>query len=70
MPSERRTGLAPPEWKSLCAEARSSGAGAPTANRITLLRNAIGDGIVDRRTIFLESRTRPLASCWSEAIFT
>jgi glucose/arabinose dehydrogenase len=36
-----------------------AGAGAPTANRITLLRDADGDGIVDRRTIFLEQLNSP-----------
>jgi glucose/arabinose dehydrogenase len=36
-----------------------AGAGAPTANRITLLRDADGDGVVDRRTIFLEKLNSP-----------
>jgi glucose/arabinose dehydrogenase len=39
------TGLAHPRW--------------PSANRITLLRDADGDGVVDLRTVFLENLNSP-----------
>jgi glucose/arabinose dehydrogenase len=36
-----------------------AGAGVPSANRITLLRDADGDGVVDSRSIFLEGLHSP-----------
>jgi glucose/arabinose dehydrogenase len=36
-----------------------AGAGVPSANRITLLRDANGDGVVDLRTVFLEDLNSP-----------
>ncbi|WP_152529113.1 PQQ-dependent sugar dehydrogenase [Stutzerimonas azotifigens] len=36
-----------------------AGAGVPSANRIALLRDADGDGRVDRRTVFLEGLNSP-----------
>lgn len=36
-----------------------AGAGVPSANRITLLRDANGDGIVETRTVFLQGLNSP-----------
>jgi glucose/arabinose dehydrogenase len=36
-----------------------AGAGVPSANRITLLRDADGDGVVDQRTVFLDDLSSP-----------
>jgi glucose/arabinose dehydrogenase len=36
-----------------------AGAGVPSANRITLLRDADGDGVVDQRTVFLDHLNSP-----------
>ena len=36
-----------------------AGANAPTANRITLLRDANGDGVAETRTVFLEGLNSP-----------
>jgi glucose/arabinose dehydrogenase len=36
-----------------------AGAGVPTANRITLLRDRDGDGVVDTRSVFLEGLNSP-----------
>jgi glucose/arabinose dehydrogenase len=36
-----------------------AGAGVPSANRITLLRDADGDGVVDQRTVFLDDLNSP-----------
>ena len=38
---------------------RKAGAGSPTANRITLLRDANGDGVAEIRTVFLEGLNSP-----------
>jgi glucose/arabinose dehydrogenase len=38
---------------------KKAGAGTPTANRITLLRDADGDGIAETRTVFLEGLNSP-----------
>jgi glucose/arabinose dehydrogenase len=38
---------------------RRAGAGAPSANRITLLRDADGDGVAETRSIFLEGLNSP-----------
>jgi glucose/arabinose dehydrogenase len=38
---------------------RKAGAGVPSANRITLLRDTNGDGIADLRTVFLDSLMSP-----------
>jgi glucose/arabinose dehydrogenase len=38
---------------------RKSGAVKPIANRITLLRDANGDGTVDKQTVFLENLNQP-----------
>ena len=32
---------------------KKAGAGVPSANRITLLRDADGDGVAETRTVFL-----------------
>jgi len=37
----------------------SAGAGAPSANRITLLRDTQGDGIAEMRTVFLQGLNSP-----------
>ena len=38
---------------------KKAGAGAPSANRITLLRDADGDGVAETRTAFLEGLNSP-----------
>jgi len=38
---------------------KRAGAGVPSANRITLLRDANGDGIVETRTLFLQGLNSP-----------
>src|SRR6185503_1421888 len=38
---------------------KRAGAGTPSANRITLLRDADGDGIAETRTVFLEGLHSP-----------
>lgn len=38
---------------------KKAGAGAPSANRITLLRDADGDGIAETRSVFLEGLNSP-----------
>src|ERR1700716_961884 len=38
---------------------KRAGAGTPSANRITLLRDADGDGIAETRTVFLEGLNSP-----------
>ena len=38
---------------------KKAGAGVPSANRITLLRDADGDGIAETRTVFLQGLTSP-----------
>ena len=38
---------------------KRAGAGAPSANRITLLRDADGDGIAETRSVFLEGLNSP-----------
>ena len=38
---------------------RRAGAGVPSANRITLLRDSDGDGVVDVRSVFLEGLNSP-----------
>ena len=38
---------------------KKAGARAPSANRITLLRDADGDGVAETRTAFLENLTSP-----------
>jgi glucose/arabinose dehydrogenase len=38
---------------------KKAGAGAPSANRITLLRDANGDGVAETRTLFLEGLNSP-----------
>jgi glucose/arabinose dehydrogenase len=40
-------------------EMASAGAGVPTANRITLLRDTNGDGVVVTRTVFLQGLNSP-----------
>jgi glucose/arabinose dehydrogenase len=40
-------------------EMSRAGAGAPTANRITLLRDANGDGLAETRTVFLSGLNSP-----------
>ena len=41
---------------------KKAGAGVPSANRITLLRDADGDGIAETRTIFLDGLYSPFGS--------
>jgi len=38
---------------------RNAGAGVPSANRITLLRDTDGDGVAETRTVFLEGLNSP-----------
>jgi glucose/arabinose dehydrogenase len=38
---------------------KKAGAGVPSANRITLLRDADGDGVAETRTVFLEGLSSP-----------
>src|SRR5438552_2303669 len=38
---------------------KKAGAGTPSANRITLLRDADGDGVAETRTVFLEGLNSP-----------
>jgi glucose/arabinose dehydrogenase len=38
---------------------RNAGAGVPSANRITLLRDTDGDGVADTRTVFLQGLNSP-----------
>jgi glucose/arabinose dehydrogenase len=38
---------------------RRAGAGVPSANRLTLLRDADGDGVVETRTVFLQGLNSP-----------
>jgi glucose/arabinose dehydrogenase len=38
---------------------KKAGAGVPSANRITLLRDADGDGVAETRTVFLEKLSSP-----------
>ena len=38
---------------------KKAGAGVPSANRITLLRDANGDGVADTRTVFLQGLNSP-----------
>jgi len=38
---------------------KKAGAGVPSANRITLLRDADGDGVAEIRTVFLKNLTSP-----------
>jgi glucose/arabinose dehydrogenase len=38
---------------------RRAGAGSPSANRITLLRDTNGDGVADTRTVFLQGLNSP-----------
>src|SRR4026208_141792 len=38
---------------------KRTGAGVPSANRITLLRDADGDGITETRTVFLQGLNSP-----------
>lgn len=38
---------------------KKAGSGQPSANRITLLRDANGDGVVDERTVFLQNVNSP-----------
>nr|WP_223266948.1 sorbosone dehydrogenase family protein [Luteimonas gilva] len=38
---------------------KSAGAGVPSANRITLLRDSDGDGVAERRTVFLQNLNSP-----------
>jgi glucose/arabinose dehydrogenase len=47
-----------------------AGAGAPTANRITLLRDADGDGKAESRSVFLENLNSPFGMAWWATIFT
>src|SRR5881409_1531265 len=38
---------------------KRAGAGVPSANRITLLRDADGDGVAETRTVFLQGLNSP-----------
>lgn len=46
------------EWFAQAAMKRA-GAGVPTPNRITLLRDADGDGVAETRTVFLQGLNSP-----------
>ncbi|NKF24607.1 PQQ-dependent sugar dehydrogenase [Solimonas marina] len=48
---------------------RRAGAGVPSADRITLLRDANGDGVVDQRTTFLEHLHSPFGMALIGNIF-
>jgi len=45
--------------KVMVAVQKKAGAGAPTANRIVLLRDADGDGIAETRTVFIDALNSP-----------
>ena len=45
--------------KVMGAVQKKAGAGAPTANRIVLLRDADGDGIAETRTVFIDALDSP-----------
>jgi glucose/arabinose dehydrogenase len=45
--------------KVMGAVMKKAGAGVPSANRITLLRDADGDGVAELRTVFLEGLNSP-----------
>ena len=47
---------------------RKSGAGGRSANRITLLRDVDGDGVVDLRTVFAEGLNSPFGMADAEGI--
>src|SRR5678810_29541 len=54
----------PDEGKSLKGRAmkafqKKAGAGMPSANRITLLRDSDGDGVADQRHVFLDGLNSP-----------
>lgn len=55
-PADNNEGLKGWAMKRIMAKA---GAGVPSANRITLLRDTDGDGIADLRTAFLENLNSP-----------
>lgn len=42
---------------------KRAGAGVTSANRITLLRDADGDGTVDVRTTFIQGLNSPFGRC-------
>ena len=48
-------------WITKMVEGRA-GAGTPSANRITLLRDADGDGVAETKTAFLEGLNSPFGS--------
>ena len=45
--------------KAMKAVMGKAGAGAPTANRIVLLRDADGDGVAETRTVFIDALNSP-----------
>ena len=45
--------------KAMKALMGKAGAGAPTANRIVLLRDADGDGVAETRTVFIDALNSP-----------
>ena len=45
--------------KVMKAVQKKAGAGAPTANRIVLLRDADGDGVAETRTVFIDALDSP-----------
>ncbi|WP_348752689.1 sorbosone dehydrogenase family protein [uncultured Aquincola sp.] len=55
-PEDKSGGLKGWVMKKVMAKA---GAGVPSANRITLLRDADGDGVADQRTVFAENLKSP-----------
>lgn len=56
-PPRKKKGLT--DWVA-AAVFRRAGADAPSANRITLLRDADGDGVPETRTVFLKGLNSPL----------
>ena len=57
-PSKPEDGKGVKGWFYKMAQKRA-GAGKPSANRITLLRDADGDGVGDTRTVFIERLNSP-----------
>ncbi len=46
-----------------------AGAGVPSAIRITLLRDADGDGVAETRTVFIEGLNSPFGMALKAMIF-
>ena len=57
-PAKPKEGQGIKEWVMALVMKRA-GAGVPSANRITLLRDTDGDGVADKRSVFLEGLNSP-----------